>query len=290
MGFDLDGWCSGISGLARHESGFWGARDISSVSFPQDGLSVLSAIEDTSFWFAHRNRFIEAAVRRLPPEGAMFDIGGGNGIVALHLTRAGFDTVVVEPSPSGAAQAHRRGLNVVAAAFEDMDVPPASLPAAGLFDVLEHVQNDTAVLQGLARAIRPGGRLYITVPAYDLLWADEDVHSGHWRRYTLTRLCHDVAAAGFRVEYASYLFAALVPTILLFRTLPYRLGRRPTHDQDKVSRDHALPDTFAGRMLQRSFELELAWARQGRRVPAGSSCFLVATLDGAPPPEKGVLA
>lgn len=279
MGFDLDGWCSRVPGLARQEPGLWSAGDISSVSFPENGLSVLGDIEDTSFWFKHRNRFIEAAVQRHPPGGPIFDIGGGNGVVAQHLSNAGFDVIVVEPDVAGAVRARARGLSVIAAAFQDIQVSAGSVPAAGLFDVLEHIPEETETLRALADAIQPGGRLYISVPAYDVLWADEDVHSGHCRRYTLERLCRVVRAAGFRVDYASYFFAALVPAIFLMRSLPYRLGVRPTHDMSKVSRDHSLPDTFAGKLLQRGLDFELARARRGRRIPTGSSCFVTASRE-----------
>lgn len=279
MRFDLDGWCRRVPGLARVKQGLWTTGDISQVSFPEGGLSVLGGIEDNSFWFRHRNRFIEEAVRRHPPGGVIFDIGGGNGIVSQHLARAGFDAVVVEPDAVGAALAHRRGVPVIAAAFQDIQVPAGGLPGAGLFDVLEHIPDDEATLQRLGDAIHPGGKLYISVPAYDLLWADEDVHSGHYRRYTLGRLCSVVTAAGFRVDYASYFFAALVPAILLMRTVPYRLGIRPTHDEAKVTRDHVLPDTFSGRFLNRSLEFEVAQARRGKRILAGSSCFIAATRE-----------
>lgn len=277
MEFDLDNWCDRVSGLVKLRSGFWTADHISSVSFPDGGLSDLSGIEDTSFWFSHRNQFIEAVVRRYPPNGQIFDIGGGNGIVAQHLVKSGFGATVVEPDAAGAILARQRGLPVIAAAFQDINVPAGAVPAAGLFDVLEHIPEEDETLGALAHAIEPGGRLYISVPAYQFLWADEDEHSGHCRRYTLDRLSKVVTAAGFRVDYASYFFAPLVPLIFLMRTVPYRLGAKPTHDHSKVSRDHSLPDGLPGQALKRTLNFELARAKTGRCIPVGSSCLIAAT-------------
>lgn len=277
MEFSLDDWCSQVPQLIRLSPGFWAAQAVSGVSFPQDGLPVLSGIEDNSFWFTHRNRFIEMALRRYPPQGPLFDIGGGNGCVARHLASAGFEAVVVEPDPQGAAHVQRLGLPVIAAAFQDLDVPGAAMPAACLFDVLEHIADEKDALDRLAYAIRPEGRLYISVPAYDFLWADEDVHSGHYRRYTLRRLCRSVAASGFRVDYASYLFAALVPAILLKRTIPYRLGVRPVHGVPKVMNDHSLPKGPLGWAVGGALELELKQVEKKGRLPFGSSCFIAAT-------------
>lgn len=277
MEFDLDDWCSQVPQLIRVSRGFWAGQAVSGVSFPQDGLAALWEIENNSFWFTHRNRFIEMVMRRYPPQGPLFDIGGGNGLVARHLTNAGFEAVVVEPDTQGAAHAQRLGLPVIAAAFQDLDVPSAAMPAACLFDVLEHIADEKDALDRLADAIRPEGRLYISVPAYDFLWADEDVHSGHYRRYTLRRLCRSVSASGFRVDYASYIFAALVPAILLKRTIPYRLGIKPVHDVSKVESDHSLPKGPLGWSVARAMDLELEQVRRKGRLPFGSSCFIAAT-------------
>lgn len=51
------------------------------LSYPSTGNDVCFSLEDTSFWFRHRNNCILEAVRRLPPQGEILDIGGGNGYV-----------------------------------------------------------------------------------------------------------------------------------------------------------------------------------------------------------------
>jgi hypothetical protein len=51
-------------------------------------------VEDSSYWFGHRNARIVELVRQFPPNGLIFDIGGGNGFVAKGLEEAGFATVV----------------------------------------------------------------------------------------------------------------------------------------------------------------------------------------------------
>jgi hypothetical protein len=49
------------------------------MSFPEHGNAACLQVEDRSFWFRHRNRRVESAVRRFAPKGALPDIGGGNG-------------------------------------------------------------------------------------------------------------------------------------------------------------------------------------------------------------------
>src|SRR5438046_2339206 len=93
-GDDLIGPYAG--GLVWDPAGVWVATAHGDVSYPDEGNAACAAIEDTSFWFRHRNRVIAAAVRRFPPlAGPIFDIGGGNGYVSLGLQRAGYSTVLV---------------------------------------------------------------------------------------------------------------------------------------------------------------------------------------------------
>jgi SAM-dependent methyltransferase len=137
-------------------------------------------------------------MRRFPPHGVVVDIGGGNGFVALGIQNAGIDVLVVEPGQTAAATARQRGVkNVVCGTLEDVGFADDSLPSAAAFDVLEHLADDRASLALIHKLLRPQGRLYITVPAYQFLFSDEDQFAGHFRRYTLASLSEAVRSAGF---------------------------------------------------------------------------------------------
>lgn len=128
----------------------------------------------------------------------------------------------------------------------------------------------------LEKLLIPGGRLYLTVPAYRFLWSREDKHAGHFRRYTLGGLCRLLSRCGFRVEYSTYLFWALPPAIFLFRTLPSVFGAGPGSGLEQAQRDHSTQSTSRGRLLDALLRPELAWVRAQRRIPMGSSCLVAA--------------
>jgi SAM-dependent methyltransferase len=263
--------------LERGADGLWWPKTRSRVDYPDEGNAFCFQVEDHSFWFHHRNACILAVMARFPPGGAVFDIGGGNGFVARALVQAGLPSVVVEPGPAGARNAQARGLDpVICSTLDDAGFGNGALPAAGLFDVLEHIDDHRGVLQRLATLIAPGGRLYLTVPAYQWLWSNEDAISGHHRRYTRRSLSTLVQAAGFAVEFSSYLFWPLPLPILLFRALPARLGRRPTVDLDAIRRELKPPSGPAIRAMTAVLNLERRWLERGGRVPTGGSCLLVA--------------
>jgi SAM-dependent methyltransferase len=258
-------------------SGLWWPRTRSRVDYPDEGNAFCFQVEDQSFWFHHRNRCILAAVGRHPPAGPVFDIGGGNGFVARALAQAGYPAVVVEPGPVGARNAQARGLSpVICSTLDDAGFHPGSLPAAGLFDVLEHIEDDHTVLHRLAALVQPGGRLYLTVPAYSWLWSGEDELGGHHRRYRRGSLARVVRSAGFEVEFASYFFWPLPLPILLVRALPWRLGHRPPVDVEAMTRELKPPTGPAVDMLVALLKMELTWLARGGRLPFGGSLLLVA--------------
>lgn len=264
--------------LQRGDDGIWYPPRHSAPDYPDEGNAFCFQVEDHSFWFHYRNRMLVEMVRRFPPPGAIFDIGGGNGFVARGLNDAGFAAVVVEPGQVGARNAVARGLApVVCATLDDAGFLPGSMPAAGLFDVLEHLPDDRAVLETLAELLPLGGRLYLTVPAFDWLWSDDDDLAGHHRRYTRRSLRRIVERAGFVVDTDTYLFAPLPLPIALLRVLPTKLGRRRPADPETLKQELKPAGGLATAIITRLLDLEAWWLTHVGPVPFGSSCLLVAT-------------
>ena len=246
------------------------------VHYPDQANDFCFGIEERSFWFNYRNRFIVETVRRFPPDGPIVDVGGGNGYVSLGLRQAGFQTILVEPGEAGARNARSRGLEpVICSTLEGAGFPPASLDAVGLFDVLEHLEDDYAFLRTIRGMLKPGGRFYLTVPAFRALWSTEDVLVGHHHRYRLATLKKRLTATGFTPDYATYLFSPLPVPLFLLRSLPARLGRRQTLDPDRSARELAASGLLV-RAIAPLLDVELFLVRRQRRIPIGTSCLVAA--------------
>jgi SAM-dependent methyltransferase len=265
-------------GLTLDADGTWRGQTRSAIDYPDDANAFCFGVEERSFWFDYRNRFIVEVLRRFRPSGPVADIGAGNGFVSLALQRAGFPTIVIEPGACGARHARARGLEpVVCATVQEAGFLPASLEAAGLFDVLEHIEDDNGFLRTLHTLLRPGGRLYLTVPAFAALWSSEDELVGHHRRYRLRPLANQLHAAGFSVDYATYVFAPLILPLFLLRTLPSRLGRRRTLDADRTKAELEPPSQAVVKAVTTLLDGEVAVVKRGRRIPAGTSCLIAAS-------------
>ena len=57
-----------------------------------------------------------------------------------------------------------------------------------MMDVLEHLEDDHAMLKAIKEKSAGENYFFITVPAFMSLWSGHDVYLGHYRRYTLALL------------------------------------------------------------------------------------------------------
>jgi len=248
--------------LTRTAEGILTTGADADISYPDTGADEMMDVEESSFWFAHRNAVIAMVLDQYPSKGPLWDLGGGNGFQALMVQESGRATVLLEPDLAGCRHAAERGLNtVVNGTLESLRLPDRTLGALSLFDVVEHLPEPVAVLAECRRVLRPDGRVYITVPAYGALWSQTDDHAGHYRRYTAKTLTAHIEQAGLRVDYLSFFFRPLVAPIAVARAVPYRLPR--LRIADDAGRNHH----GGGGLATRAMEWLLA--RERRRLGAG---------------------
>jgi SAM-dependent methyltransferase len=144
------------------------------------------------------------------------------------------------------------------------------------FDVIYHlgVADDVAALAEMRRVLRPGGSLFVRVPAIERLHSAHDVAVHTRQRYTTSELSEKAARAGLDVERASYANSVLLPLMAAAR-----LARRGEHGADDdgaaaASDVRPLPaplNAVFGAVLG----LEAAWLTRAN-LPIGLSAFVVA--------------
>jgi SAM-dependent methyltransferase len=67
-------------------------------------------------------------------------------------------------------------------------------------EVLEHLPDDARAMRHIAAALAPGGRLLISVPAWQRKWCASDVAAGHVRRYEPDALRGLIEGSGLVIE------------------------------------------------------------------------------------------
>ncbi len=234
---------------------------------------AFAELEDRHWWFTARRAIIGRLIARWVPAGSsIVDVGCGTGGFIADL-QSRYDVRGVDPAPSALAACRRRGLRSLHEGGAADAASWGALPvdAVTLLDVIEHLDDDVAALRTARTALRPGGHVIVTVPAYQWLWSEHDVLNHHRRRYTVRRLRLAHAAAGLRPLQIGYFNALLFPFAVLQRGLA---ALRPATDM------LSMPVGPLNRALRSVFASEGALlAGLGGSFPFGLSAFSVSVAE-----------
>ena len=265
-----------LNQLTQDEQGLYRSSNADPISYPADGNQDCFLLEDNSFWFQHRNKCITSIIKRYPPSGSIIDVGGGNGYVSRGILDAGFDVVLLEPGVEGAVNARvkRKIPTVICSTFKGAGFVSSSINAIGVFDVIEHIENDRELIDDFFQVLESDGYLYITVPAHNWLWSQSDVHAQHHRRYNRTMI-DELLAERFEVVYFSYFFSILSMPIYIFRALPFRLSFIKDNVLSKNT-EHGMSKGLGTKLMNFFLGRENKKIQQGKRFNFGASCLIVA--------------
>jgi len=251
-------------------------QGLSPVSFSPSEFESLYALEQDYFWFRGRTRLILWAFERYANRCRSFlEIGCGTGSVLAAIARE-HPAVAVWGSEvylEGLQFARTRVDSVRLMQMDARSVPfVEEFDAIGLFDVIEHIEEDQAVLGQASRALKPGGILLITVPQHRFLWSPADEHAGHVRRYARSELVHKVEQAQLRVLRCTSFVSLLFPLLLISR-IRRRGQEYDSHAEYRVPR-------VVNKLLEFGLSAERAAIRLGATLPFGGSLLLVARRAG----------
>jgi len=212
-----------------------------------DAYKTFAELEDHHFWFVSRRRIFFRLLDTLYPEQVagtatplrVLEIGCGAGGMLPGLARYG--------AVHGLDVAHdyvryckERGFDrVLTGSGYALPFPDQSFDLIALFDTIEHIPDDDAAMAEVLRVLRPGGRVMVSVPAYQWLFSQNDKIAHHFRRYTAGRLRKVFEGAQLEVEKLSYFNMLLLPIIIpvvLAQKLREKLGMLPDgqHNMSKV--------------------------------------------------------
>ena len=134
-----------------------------------------------------------------------------------------------------------------------------SYDVAFLFDVIEHLASPGPLLRAAVAHLRPGGHLFLNVPALEALYSAYDVVQGHVRRYSTRTLAAELDGLPCQLGRVSYWGFGLVPLLGLRRLW---VGRTPGPRTYRVGFQ---PGPVANQALKALMKIELAVARGVRR-------------------------
>lgn len=212
----------------------------------------MNQLEAEHWWFVARRRVIKTAIARLAhlrSPATILEAGVGTGGNIAMLKNFGALRGFEFDAEARKLAEEKTGADVPFGALpDDIPYPDERFNLICLFDVLEHVEEDSLSLSSLANRLAPEGRILVTVPAYPWLWSQHDESHHHFRRYTRKSFREAATRAGLRVETFFNFNVFLMPLILLIRGIKRITG-------SKVS-DDKMPGPLANRLLTGVFAAE----------------------------------
>ena len=169
---------------------------------------------------------------------AILDIGAGSGFFSRQLlahTEAARATCVDigyaqdrDEEWCGKPLLFRRTINA-----SDADLVLA-------MDVIEHVEDDAALMRPYVDLVSRGARFIFSVPAFSFLWSGHDVFLGHHRRYSLTELERSIAKFGLVLDWSHYYYALVFPLAAAMRFMERTRSSQAGEPKSQLRRHGAL--------------------------------------------------
>jgi SAM-dependent methyltransferase len=234
-------------------------------------FAVEAEVERTHWWFTGRRRLFarELVSAGITQEARVLDVGTGTGanlrmlrdLKLEHVTGLDSDELAIQFCASKGLGQVRKG-DICAMPF-----------VAGTFDlviatdVIEHVNDDRAALGEIARVLKQGGKVLISVPAFPSLWGLQDVVAHHKRRYRLQALLQRMREAGLEPHrYYHFNYLLFVP-IWIARRLMSWFGV-------KLKSEAELNNALLNRLLSGIFRIDISTAPV-LRLPFGVSILAI---------------
>jgi SAM-dependent methyltransferase len=226
-------------------------------------------VEETHWWYRALHRIVfDALDRHLPDwrERRILDAGCGTGAILQRLGNPERN-VGVDLAPEAIEFCRQRGLtNVQQADIAALPFADESFDAVISSSVLYHdwVKDIDAAMRELKRVLRPGGFLFLVLPAFSFLHSAHDVAVMTARRFTKREVRSLLHKHGLRIRQLTYWTTLLFPLALIARTLG---GSTTGRDFERTG--------FTNTLLDRVMQIEAMLLRKVS-LPIGVALLAVA--------------
>lgn len=251
------------------------------------GHDVLFRMQRDHFWYRGRHRFLLDAVHRwaLPrfpkeTQPSVVDFGGGCGGWVKYLSDRnpwpGSEVCLTDSS----VEALRMAKPLLPEGTKLFQTDLMNLQwqerwdIIFLLDVLEHLPEPEKALMEIKKSLKPGGLLFITVPALQVFWSIVDEFGHHQKRYHVNDFEPLAKSTGMELLDARYFMFFLSPLVYLSRVTKKKI---PIHDselQEFIRKHHQVPPKMINEILARFFCAETPIGHF-MKFPWGSSAICV---------------
>ena len=237
-------------------------------------LDLTRQAEANHFWYHGFRRYllpVFAAAVAGRTRARILDVGCGTGanlaLLAPHGAVFGLDM-----NERGLTLARDVGRPLLRGDSARLPFPDGTFDLVTSFDMMQCIPTDREAVREMARVLKPGGAVVMSMAALEILHGDHSEVWQEYRRYDRASARELAEQAGLRVERVTFMFAVLFPLLLVSRGVQ-RLTRRFREVRDDT--DITIPPAPVNALLSGLLAVEAALSRRVG-MPVGSSLLVVA--------------
>jgi ubiquinone/menaquinone biosynthesis C-methylase UbiE len=209
----------------------------------------MEQMENAHWYYAGKREFARTWLLRvadLEENHVLLDCGAGTGRFAKEMERY-CRVLVLDDHHEALVYLKQRfkAEQILSLAGDKVPLPDSSLECVTALDVLEHTPDDSAVVEGFHRLLKPGGVALVTVPASMALWSDWDTALHHYRRYSRAQLTALFRSGKWEIMHVNYTNVAVYPAVWFARK-----WRKWFPKPDKVRTEDELPPRWINSILR----------------------------------------
>jgi len=188
-------------------------------------------LEEHFWWFVAMRRITDTVIQHdlQRPSLDILDAGCGTGYNIQHYEKQGHRVFSFDVSADALAGVRKRGARKVCqASITQIPYHNESFGLVVSFEVVDQLQADGALaaLKEMHRVLKPGGSLFVRLPAFEWMRSSHDADIATAHRYTRPEVVELLQLAGFEIRLVSYANMLLFPVVLLKRSLKrFGIGR-----------------------------------------------------------------
>ena len=232
----------------------------------------MAELDDRHWWYRARRKIIAELIRRYARprvEAQVLEIGCGTGHNLAMLAGFGHVDGLELDDEARALSEKRLGRAIMSSPLPELaDVADRHYDLIGAFDVIEHIEDDSAAIASIAKKLKPGGKFVMTVPAHQWMWTAHDVVNHHKRRYSRGSLKALLERSPMKLEKIDYFNSLLFPLAIA--------ERAASKLRDREDADVKLPPAALNAVLETIFAAERHLVGRLPLTP-GLSLFAIAS-------------
>jgi len=230
--------------------------------------SILGDLIDNHWYYCSKANALNQIVGDIR-RSRILDVGAGSGFFSRHLLKEGptKEAWCVDKSYSSDWDENENDKPI----HFRRSIDACSADLVLLMDVLEHVDDDIALLKNYAQKVPKGAHFLISVPAFQFLWSHHDIFLEHRRRYRLSEIENVVRSADLELINSMYYFGLVFPVAVATRLAEKLLPKRPERTRSQLRSHHPLVNSTLAKLC----DMELRF--MSRNKAFGLTVFCLAS-------------